>query len=49
MSFTFTIFLKGVLDGNGFVVEILTVHSFNGCVRKVKVVVGNEAVAFGFS
>ena len=46
VAFAFAVFLEGVLDGDGFVHEELTVHGFDGGVGGFEVGVGDEAVAF---
>jgi hypothetical protein len=47
MSFSFAIFLVGVLDRDFLVHEVLAVHVGYGVVRGFEVGEGDEAIAFG--
>jgi hypothetical protein len=46
MAFTFAILFEGVLDGDGFIHEELSIHRFDCCIRRFEVGIGDKAVAF---
>lgn len=49
MSFSLSILLESILCADLFVHQVLTIHRFDGSIRSVEIVVGDEPVTFGFA